>query len=85
MKNSKCSETYFKLALRLAKNSEIVISHDTNWDLAIWPEDWKRTRNSPEPRIDGRRIFTDKTQTPWASFIQVMGLFNDSGSLNISG
>jgi len=57
-------------SLRLAKNSEIVIAHDTNWDLAIWPEDWKRTRNSPEPRIDGRRIFTDKTQTPWASFIQ---------------
>jgi len=57
-------------SLRLAKNSEIVISHDTNWDLAIWPEDWKRTRNSPEPRIDGRRIFTDKKQTPWASFIQ---------------
>ena len=64
--------------MRLAKNSEIVISHDTNWDAAIWPEDWKRTRNSPEPRIDGRRIFTDKRQTPWASFIQVIPLFRGS-------
>ena len=55
----------------MAKNAQIVISHDTNWDLAIWPEDWKKTQNSEEPRMDGRRVFTDKSQIPWASFIQV--------------
>jgi len=57
-------------SLRMAKNAQIVISHDTNWDLAIWPEDWKKTQNSEEPRMDGRRVFTDKSQIPWASFIQ---------------
>ena len=55
----------------MAKNAQIVISHDTNWDLAIWPEDWKKTQNSEEPRMDGRRVFTDKSQFPWASFFQV--------------
>jgi len=57
-------------SLRLARISEIVISHDTHWDAAVWPEDWRNSRNTEDPRIEGRRIFTDKRQIPWASFIQ---------------
>lgn len=56
-------------ALRLVKRAEIIVTHDTNQNDALWPKDWIETRRSDNPVWAGRRVFTDK-RGPWTSVIQ---------------
>jgi len=56
-------------ALRLVKRAEIIVTHDTNQNDALWPKDWIESRRTDDPVWSGRRVFTDK-RGPWTSVIQ---------------
>lgn len=56
-------------ALRLVERAEIIVTHDTNQNDALWPKDWINTRKTDSPIWAGRRVFTDK-RGPWTSVIQ---------------
>ena len=58
-------------ALRLVKRAEIIVTHDTNQNDALWPKDWIESRRTDNPVWSGRRVFTDK-RGPWTSVIQVI-------------
>lgn len=57
--------------LRMAKRSELVVTHDTEVEgFYNWPISWTKTKRSNNPSWEGRRVFTDKTNRVWASVIQ---------------
>ena len=47
---------------RLARRAQLVIHHDTHHNHPWFPRDWIRTKHSPNPRWDGRRVHTDWRQ-----------------------
>ena len=56
-------------ALRLVTRAEIVVTHDTNVNDAVWPKDWWESRKTGHQVWAGRKVFTDK-RGPWACVIQ---------------
>ena len=55
--------------MRLARRAQLVVIHDSHYDDADWPLDWRQSRAGDRPVFAGRRTFSDK-KVPWTTIIQ---------------